>query len=52
VTGGNIDNTQAAVAETELVFDENAEVVGPAMRHHVAHAFQDVALHMATGAGG
>jgi hypothetical protein len=48
MTGGNIDNTQAAVTETNLVFDENAGVVGPAMRHHVAHAFQDVTLHVTT----
>jgi hypothetical protein len=52
MAGGNIDDTQATVTEAELVFDENAGVVGPAMRHHVSHALQDVTLHVASGTRG
>src|SRR5215216_818165 len=40
MTGSNVDDAQAAVAETDILVDVDSIVVRAAMRNHIAHRFQ------------
>jgi hypothetical protein len=38
MTGGNVNNAQSPVTETNLTINEHSDIVRPAMRDYVAHA--------------
>jgi hypothetical protein len=52
VTGGNVNDAQAAMTQPDPILDEDARVVGTAMRDLVAHPLDDVALDAPAGSLG
>ncbi len=51
MTGRNVDNTEAAVAEPDIVLNKDPFIVRPAVGDDIAHSLKHAAVYSAPRAG-
>jgi hypothetical protein len=47
MAGRDVDDTQTAMAQSDIPVDKRSFIVRPAMSNHIAHALEHVAIYLA-----